>query len=226
MKIGIIGAGNMGRALGVRWTGAGHAVMFGARRTEQAEAAAAMVGATHGTTDEAAAHGDVLLWTMREPDPAQVLADPRLLDGKVLIDLNNRDYAGGVAEGVPPGLVIAARLQAAAPRARVVKAFNTIAMESFGADPAEIRASGAQTFIAGDDADAKAVVAALATELGFEAVDLGGDAAGFLQVEALGDAIRLLMIEGGRGWRAALRVHLLPEPKPQPWLARQASSYR
>jgi predicted dinucleotide-binding enzyme len=226
MKIGIIGAGNMGRALGARWTEAGHAVMFGARRRDRAAAAAAMAGAAHGTTDEAAAHGEVLLWTIRESDPATVLAEPRLLDGKVVVDLNNRDYATEVARGAPIVAAIAAGLRAAAPRARVVKAFNTIAMESFGAAPATLRAAGAQTFLAGDDADAKATVARLAADLGFEAVDLGGGAAGFLQAEALGDAIRLLMIEGGRGWRAAFRVHLLPEPEPQPWLARQPSSYR
>lgn len=169
MKIGIIGSGNMGRVLGVRFAQLGHEVMFGARRANQAIDAAELAGhhATAGSNDDAAAFGDVLIWTMRETDPAAVLTAPSRLDGKTIIDVNNRDYGNDVRQGIWFGKAIAERLQSAAPKAAVVKAFNTIAMESFAASPANLREAGAQTFIAGESAAAKAQVSDLATELGF-----------------------------------------------------------
>lgn len=213
MRIGIIGSGNMGRALGVRLARLGHPVRFGARRAEQAEAAAALAGPTGqaGTLDAAAAFGEVLVWTMREPNPAKVLAQPGRLVGKIVIDINNRDMHA-VRDKLWFSEAIAEQLQHGAPEARVVKAFNTIAMESFDTDPAALRKAGAQTFLAGADAGAKEVVAGLALELGFASVDVGGVAA-MRAVEALGDVIRLLMSDGGMGGQAHLRVDRLPAPK-------------
>lgn len=226
-RIGIIGSGNMGRALGVRLAQLGHAVTFGARRHEQAEAAASLAGsgAKAGSNEEAAAFGEILIWTLREPDPTQVLADPQLLDGKVVVDLNNRSYAPDAKTGAWFQEAIAERLQANAPRARVVKAWNTIAMESFDTDPAALRASKAQTFIAGADAAAKGLVAELSADLGFAAVDLGDGPAAFRAAEALGDIIRLLMIDGGRGGRAHLVLTELPEPMLASIGEREGSSY-
>jgi len=214
MDIGIIGSGNMGRTLGVRLAQLGHQVFFGARRRDQAEVSAVQAGygASAGTNEDAARFGAVLIWTMREANPASVLADPAVLDGKIVLDLNNRDYAVDARSGGWFGEAIAERLQAAAPNARVVKAFNTIAMDSFGATPESLRGAGAQTFLAGADGEAKSIVARLAGELGFEAIDLGTSAASFRAAEALGDIIRLLMIYRGMGGRAHLRVTQLPEP--------------
>ncbi|MFN3945250.1 MAG: NADPH-dependent F420 reductase [Allosphingosinicella sp.] len=228
MKIGIIGSGNMGRALGVRLAAVGHDVMFGARRPEQSQAAVERVsgGAQAGSNDEAAAFGEVLVWTMREPDPAAVLANPALLDGKVVIEINNRDYANEARAGVWFEKAIAERLQDNAPAARVVKAFNTIAMESFDTTPEALRESSAQTFVAGGDGDAKAAVAKLAGDLGFQAVDVGSGPAAFRGVEALGDVIRIIMIDAGRGGRAHLSLNTLPEPNLQSVGAREASTYR
>ncbi|HEV2605569.1 MAG TPA: NAD(P)-binding domain-containing protein [Microvirga sp.] len=228
MNIGIIGSGNMGRALGTRLAAVGHQVMFGARRPEQAHAAAerAGSGATAGSNDEAAAFGEVLVWTMREPDPAAVLVNPALLDGKVVIEVNNRDYANEARSGAWFEKAIAERLQDNAPAARVVKAFNTIAMESFDTTPEALRESSAQTFVAGEDGDAKVAVAKLAADLGFLAVDVGSDRASLRAVEALGDVIRIIMIDAGRGGRAHLSLNTLPEPNLRSVGAREASLYR
>ncbi len=65
-----------------------------------------------------------------------------------------------------------------------------------------MRAAGAQTFIAGDDAETKAKVAGLLEELGYEAVDIGAGPVAMRAVEALGDVIRLLMIGANRGAQA------------------------
>lgn len=212
MRIGIIGSGNMGRALGVRWAALGHEVMFGARRPEQAEAAAARAGhgALAGDNDAAAAFAETALWTMRETDAAAVLRTPSALDGKVVIDLNNREMAP-VREGSWPERSIAEALQAALPAARVVKAFNTVAMETFDTSPAALRSAGAQTFLAADDDAAKAVVGGLAEALGFEPIYLGPLVRARL-VEAMADVIRLVMIDAGRGARAHLHLTMLPPP--------------
>jgi len=228
MKIGIIGSGNMGRAVGVRFAAAGHEVVFGARRLSQAQAAAALAGqgAKAGSTDDAARDADVLVWTIRDGDPAVVFADPALLDGKTIIDLNNRDYADEVRSGVWFQEAIAERLQALMPKARVVKALNTIAMESFDISAGALRAAGAQSFIAGSSEDAKRIVSRLLDDIGFEAVDIGDTPAAMRAAEALGDIIRLLMIDGQRGGRAALKLTTLPQTDMSIVGAREASNYK
>ena len=228
MKIGIIGSGNMGRAVGIRLAQLGHQVTFGARRPEQARAAAdkAGRGATAGDTDTAARFGDVLVWTVRETDPAAVLSDPSVLDGKAVLDLNNRDYAEGVKTGAWWTESLAEGLQKAAPRAHVVKALNTIAMETFDTAPQTLRSAGAQSFVAGDDPAAKAAVGALLTDLGFLPVDLGSGPVSLRAAEALGDIIRLMMIDGGRGGRAHITLSTLPAPDLSTVGERAASSYR
>ncbi|MEL6279765.1 MAG: NAD(P)-binding domain-containing protein [Pseudomonadota bacterium] len=228
MKIGIIGSGNMGRALGVRLAHLGHEVMFGARRREQAVEAAQMAGhgASAGDTDAAARFGDILIWTIRAPKPEAVFDDPAVLDGKILVDLNNRDYANDVKNGAWFDVAIAEALQEAAPGARVVKALNTIAMESFDTSPERLRLAGAQTFLAGDDEDAKRDVGDLVEQLGFTPVDFGRGGPAMRAVEALGDAVRLLMIDGARGGRAHLAAITLPDPDLETIGGRQSSSYR
>jgi predicted dinucleotide-binding enzyme len=227
MKIGIIGSGNMGRALGVRFTRLGHDVLFGARNAAAGQAAADLAGGTAraGSNEDAARHGDVLVWTMRETDPSAVLGDPAVIDGKIVIDLNNRDYANDVQNAAWFGESIAERLQAQAPKSHVVKALNLVAMETFNTSPEQLRASGAQIFIAGAHEPAKQIVAQLAAELGFDSVDVGAGRAAFRAVEALADVLRLLMIDRGKGARANLQLRLLPEPDLQDVGRREPSAY-
>jgi 8-hydroxy-5-deazaflavin:NADPH oxidoreductase len=132
-------------------------------------------------------------------------ADPDLLAGKIVIDPNNRGPgpSGGYASPRPAGPSLAEQLQAAAPRARVVKAFNTVVMRVLSEEPARLRASGAQVFLAGDDAEAKSVVAALAADAGLGAVDLGALDAAWL-AEAMADAFRQAIATSPAGWRQAL----------------------
>ena len=227
MKIGIIGSGNMGRAVGVRLAQLGHDVMFGARRHEQANDAAKLAGngAVPGTTDDAARFGEVLIWTIRAPDPNVALQNPQVLDGKIVLDLNNRDYANDVKGAAWFDTAIAESLQAAAPNAHVVKALNTIAMETFNTAPDALRDAGAQTFLAGDSAAAKETVGTLVQDLGFAPVDLGSGPAAMRAAEAMGDIIRLLMIDGGHGGTAHLSLSSLPKPGLSMIGERQESSY-
>ena len=117
------------------------------------------------------------------------------------------------------------KLQEQLPAARVVKAWNTIAMEAFNTEPDALRENGAQTFVAGADHDAKSVVSELSEDLGFTAVDLGESAASFRAAEAMGDVVRLLMIDGGHGGQAHLKMTKLPDPRLDVIGDRGASNY-
>ena len=100
MKIGIIGSGNMGRALGILWAEQGHEVFFGARTTEKGQDVAAIAGhkTQGGSNDEAAAFGAVLLYTVRGVNPAEVFSSLSVLDGKVLIDCNNQERTSRIRQ--------------------------------------------------------------------------------------------------------------------------------
>jgi hypothetical protein len=230
----------MGRALGVRFAACGHEVCFGSRRPEPAAAVVALAGpnAHAGSIADAAAFGSVVIWTARERDPAKVLPNNggggggghdaiSVLDGKVVVDLNNRDYAHEVVGSdarwfdVSLGEALAANL----PKAHVVKCFNTIAMEVLDTSAEALRKARAQIFVAGASDDARRQVAALAAELGFEATDLGAGKTAMRAAEALGDVVRFCIIGRGMGGRANIAVNLLPEPDLNAIGGRQSSGY-
>lgn len=222
-RIGILGSGNMGRTLGLRWMEEGYQVLFGSVSPHSlALVTQQSAGVRTGTLDEAAAFGDVLLYTVRGVAPSQLL-DAALLDGKVLIDLNNFDIPAGHAYAAVR-YSLAEQTQRAVPGVRVVKAFNTLAMEVFELPAATLQAQGTATYLAGDDADAKRQVAALARALGLSPIDAGPLRQARL-IESMGDFIRLLM--GGSaalGPMAHLSVQVLPATHQARLGGRQASA--
>ncbi len=202
MRIGIVGVGTVGQTLGTIWARAGHEVAFGSRDpTRAADAVRGLDGARATTQEEAASFGDVVLWTPRGVMPA----DPDRLAGKIVLDPNNRGPGpdGAYASSRPEGPSLAEQLQAAAPRARVVKAFNTVVMRLLRENPELLREAGAQVFLAGSDSEAKAVAAGLAADAGLGAVDLGGLEAAWM-AEALADTFRQAMATSPAGWRQAV----------------------
>lgn len=211
MKIGTIGSGNLGRTLGLVLAERGHDVLFGARDVGQARAAAAYAPdrVWHGTNDEAAAFGDVILWTVRGVPPAEVIAHTASLDGKVVLDPNNGPVPDDYRLG-PVGPSYAEELARALPRARVVKAFNTAAQEIYEHEPEVLRhVSG---FLAGDDPDAKHIAATLVRDIGLTPVDAGPLAAARM-LEGVADFIRRLM--GSFGVYATVSVQTLPSATMQ-----------
>jgi 8-hydroxy-5-deazaflavin:NADPH oxidoreductase len=212
-KIGILGSGNMGRALGIRYSQVGHPVVFGGRSPHEnplccAQLANSLTGtnnATNKTLDETAQAADILIWTMRDQNVNGILTSNGIeaLNGKTVMDLNNRDFAEGVMGGPgKPGanyfqVSLGEQLQADLPKAHIVKAFNTISILTFNASPSKLREAHAQVLIASNNPSAnKNVVFALVEELGFEPVDLGDGPAAMRVAEALGDAVRCIMIWG------------------------------
>lgn len=226
MKIGIIGSGNMGRSLGILWAEQGHEVFFGARTTEKGQEVAANAGhkTQGGSNDEAAAFGAVLLYTVRGVNPAEVFSSLSVLDGKVLIDCNNQEIPENFEY---PAITrsLAEKLADEVPKARVVKAFNTMAQELFELAPDPLKTYNVSVFVAGDDEAAKQSVMQLANEIGFGAIDCGELRHARL-IESAGDLIRLLMIQQQMGSFATISVHSLPSAQTQRLGGRQDSNLK
>jgi 8-hydroxy-5-deazaflavin:NADPH oxidoreductase len=176
MKIGVIGSGNVGSALGRVWANAGHQVMFSSRDLNHDKQLAASIGANAraGTPAEAAAFGDVLFFAVPYgalPDLGKALAGS--LKGKVVLDACNpfpqRD--GDIATRAREqgaGAVSAELL----PGARIVRAFNSIGAARMGDVHTEPGRIGMP--ISGDDKAAIEVASRLIREIGFEPVLVGG----------------------------------------------------
>ncbi|MFN0305978.1 MAG: NADPH-dependent F420 reductase [Burkholderiales bacterium] len=175
LKIGVVGSGRVGGALGAIWLKAGHEVMFSSLDLEQDKALAARHGgkARAGTTREAAAFGEVLLISVPYaalPKVGKDLAD--LIKGKVVVDTCNpilsRDGATATwARDKGAGLASAELL----PGARLVRAFNAVGAARLP-EIANIKEKIGMP-IAGDDAAALAVASRLVREVGFEPVVVG-----------------------------------------------------
>ena len=175
MKIGIIGAGNVGGTLGRRWAENGHAVFFASRdpKSESVKqlVAAAGAGARSGTNAECAAASEVLLLSTPWPATQEALKNCGDLKDKILIDATNP--LAPCLDGLTVGCTDSAAEQIAAwaPGARVVKALNTVGFNIM-ADPS-FAGGPVAMFYCGDDTDAKTIVEGLISELGFEALDAG-----------------------------------------------------
>jgi predicted dinucleotide-binding enzyme len=178
MRIGILGAGAIGTKLGAVWARAGHEVFIGARNPGSAkEAATAVRAAGHGTPDEAAAYGDVVLAAVpASVAPALAGRLAEALAGRTLIDCTNDLVSGEdgpvfADEGAPS---VARRIADAAPDAHVVKAFN-LCHESVWTLPAlEFDGTPLGVPLCGDDAGAVARAAELITSMGCAPQRLGG----------------------------------------------------
>lgn len=219
MKIGIIGTGNMGRALGLRWSHAGHAVLFGSRDLGKAKAVAASgTGSTEaGDFDAAAAFGEVVLYTVRGVFPSTLLRNPPALSGKIVIDCNNRDVgndrnpADFRFDTPAPTISLTEQFAADLSEARVVKAFNTIPHPVIELARDKLAPHGVSVFLCSDDAQAKAIVKGLVEELGFVGVDSGGLERARL-VDGVADFIRFQIGPMGLGLSATISVKILPKP--------------
>jgi hypothetical protein len=168
MKIGIIGAGNVGQALARASVRAGHTVTITSTRVEDAGHVAAEVGArAAGSNAEAVADADVIILAVPFDAVSDITSElGSRLDGKVLIDVTNR-FSPEQLDGTSNAELI----QRMAPSAKVVKAFNTI-FASHQADPVvdDIELDG---FVAGEDGPAKQQVLEFVASLGFRPIDTG-----------------------------------------------------
>jgi predicted dinucleotide-binding enzyme len=175
--IGFIGAGKIGSQLARLAVKNGHdVVLSNSRGPETLSALVKELGprARAGTPSEAAKAGEIVVVTIPLKNIRSVPVEP--LAGKIVIDTNNyypqRD--GHIAELDNETTTTAELLQAHLPTSKVVKAFNHIYAAALTADgsPAGTKDRRALV-IAGDDRDAKATVARLIDQFGYDVVDAG-----------------------------------------------------
>jgi predicted dinucleotide-binding enzyme len=164
MKIAIIGAGNVGRALATGWRKAIRDPT-GAGATELKQQ-----GFTIAAPKDAAARAEAIVLAVPWGAVRATLEGLGALAGKIMIDATNpltSDMSLALGHTDSAGETVA-RL---APGARVVKAFNTTGANNM----VDSRYANGKLvmLVAGDDAEAKAGVITLANDLGFEAVDAG-----------------------------------------------------
>ena len=194
MKVAIIGAGNVGKALGQSITRAGHHVTIAAKHPEHAAAAAREIGA-HSAETPAEAVGDADVVILAVPYVAaadEVSTEIREgVAGKTVIDVTNPmkpDYSGLATEGTSAAEEFQRRL----PEARVVKAFNTV-FATNQANPSP----GIDGYVAGDDDKAKQQVISLVESIGLIPVDVGPlKAARYLE----GMAVINIGLNAQHGW--------------------------
>ena len=175
MKIGTVGSGRVGSAIGGAWVKAGHEVMFSSLDLEADKKLAAKLGggARAGTPREAAAFGAVLLLTVPYaalPGLGRDLGE--LVKGRIIIDTSNPIVArdGEMAAAArEKGAGIAS--QEFFPGARIVRAFNAIGAARMAEAASKSERMGMP--IAGDDPEAISVASALVRDAGYEPVLVG-----------------------------------------------------
>ena len=179
-KVGLIGSGNVGSAIGRSLALKGYEVMFSSRNLESDKKLAAEVGskARAGTPQEAAAFGDVLVFAVPYgalPDLGKSLGSS--LKGKVVLDACNpfpqRDGDIAVKAREKGAGVVSAELL---PGARIVRAFNAIGAARMGKAHEEPGKVGMP--ISGDDKQAIEIASKLIRDIGYEPVLVGGTSMG------------------------------------------------
>lgn len=176
--IAIIGTGQVASALGPEFAAQGHTIVYGSRNPDRDDVVELVErtgeGATAAAQADAAAAADIVVLAVPGGIAEEVVRQLGDLSGKIILDPTNRvgrSDDGWLVHDVPGKGSNAELIQAAAPDARVVKAFNTLNYRTM-IDPES--SGGPVTIpIAGDDEDAKAVIAELIAGMGLEVVDFG-----------------------------------------------------
>lgn len=173
MNIGIFGAGDVGGTLGKRWRQKGHEIMFGVRNLQSRNIQKLIQMDENfkvGDIREASAFGDVIVFAIPWTAVEETILSAGNLSGKILIDPTN-PLTPDLKRLALDDISVAEKIAKLANTTAVVKAFNAIGARTLN-NP--IFDSGrADLFICGDDIHAKRVVEELATDIGFDVVDVG-----------------------------------------------------
>jgi 8-hydroxy-5-deazaflavin:NADPH oxidoreductase len=169
MKIAVIGAGNVGKALGNAWARRGHDLSYGVRQPGDAK----YQGLKTASVAEAAQAAETILLATPWDATEAALTSAGDLTGKLLLDATNPLSLGPQGIGLAVGHTISGGELVAgwAKNAAVFKTLDTPGfnnMENSGG-----YAQKPVMFFAGDDSAKRATVAALIADLGFEPVDAG-----------------------------------------------------
>lgn len=174
MRIGIVGAGRMGGTLAVLLARGGHQVFVSNSRGPESLRDLVAEAGPHAeavTVADAAERGEVVIIALPW-GRSEALPTPSAVDHKIVVDAMNA-FGRGRAKSGSGGATTTEKTAAALPGARVVKAFNTLNFQLMRAATGRTGSDRLSLFVAGDDADAKKVVAGLMNDMGFAAVDTG-----------------------------------------------------
>ncbi|SRR5579872_1362709 len=178
MKVGILGSGEVARALGAGFLGHGHELMLGTRDlTKLKDWQRQNPRARVGSFAEAAVFGELVVLAVKGSVAAEVLrAASDGLGGKTLIDATNPIADVPPTNGVLKFFTnldesLMERMQTAFPKVHFVKAFNSVG--SPGMVNPQYSGVRPTMFICGDDAGAKQVVGRLLDQFGWEVEDMG-----------------------------------------------------
>jgi 8-hydroxy-5-deazaflavin:NADPH oxidoreductase len=182
MKVGVIGSGIVGQVLAAGFLKHGHQAMLGTRdpgKPEVKKWVAATPGAQAGTFADTAKFGEliVLATAGNVAENALELAGIENLTGKTIMDACNPIADAPPQQGVlsyftGPNESLGERVQAKAPKAHVVKAFNSVG-NALMINP-QLQQGTPTMFYCGNDASAKAQVADVIRQFGWEPYDCGG----------------------------------------------------
>ena len=158
MKIAIIGKGHVGSSLGAGLARTGHEIRYGHRDPRE-------------PVSEAANWGDLIIMAVPFGEVEHTVKEiGSAADGKVLIDVTNPlDQNLELAIGFSTSN--AENVQRMLPKARVIKAFNTVFAQN--QSTARVGEHQLTAFVAGDDPEAKATVMHLTERMGYDPVDVG-----------------------------------------------------
>lgn len=174
MKIGIIGSGNIGTAVGKKAVEAGHEVIISnSRGPETLAEKITEIGlkATAGTVLEASKQ-EVVVLAVPWPKISEAVKGLSNWKNRIVIDATNQSPELITAEQI---LTSSEVLSKALPGARVIKAFSSLYAQYIDG---EVNGGNRVLFYAGDDLEAKSIVKGLFDQMGFYPVDLGSLAIG------------------------------------------------
>ena len=206
MDITIVGTGNMARGIATRALAGGHGVTLHGTELAKAEALADELGGSisAGTVGDPIA-GEVVVLAVWYPISREVVERyGDQLDGKIVVDITNPLDTEAFEPILPDAGSGAQEVAAAAPTARVVKAFNTTFAGTL-AGGGKVAGQPLDVFIASDDEDAKRTVAKLAEDGGLRPVD-AGPLRRARELEALGYLHMGVQEPLGTGFASAVKV--------------------
>lgn len=173
MKVGIIGAGDVGGTLGMRWRQKGHEIMFGIRNRQSRNVQKLIEldkNLEFGEIKETVAFGDVIVFAVPWTSVEETILIAGNLTDKIIIDPTNPltpDLKGLALENTSA----AETMSNLAKSKKVVKAFNMIGAQTL--NNLIYDSQRADLFICGDDSHAKQIVRELAIDIGFDVIDVG-----------------------------------------------------
>jgi len=177
MKIAIIGAGNVGKALGSGWIKAGHNVTYGVRKPNESKNDALkseQPQASLGTNGDAARDAEIVVLSTPWGATEEAVRDCGSLAGKIVIDATNPLKADSSGINLDRGFTTSGAEQVAqwASGAQVFKTMNQIGFSLM--DHPKFKDGAAPVMFVAGDCDGKSKVMRLVEDLGFEAIDAGG----------------------------------------------------